>query len=251
MTTDRVPKIVSQKETIGGKQFTVTAMAKGAGMIRPDMATMLCFVCTDVAASHSILQESLKIAVDKSFNAITVDGDTSTNDTILVLANGLSGITLQRNRTLEAFQNVLDDLLFQLACMIVQDGEGATKLVTILVKGARTIDESKKVAETVANSNLVKTALFGEDANWGRIMAAVGRAGVPLGPDAIDVHFDDICMVRSGVGMGIEAEAAVTRLLKTDQFTITIDLNSGEESAKVLTCDLSLDYVRINADYRT
>jgi glutamate N-acetyltransferase/amino-acid N-acetyltransferase len=251
MTTDRVSKIVSKKGTIAGKRFTVTAMAKGAGMIRPDLATMLCFVCTDVAASHSILQECLKIAADKSFNAITVDGDTSTNDTVLVLANGLSGITLERNRSLVTFQSVLDDLLFQLACMIVRDGEGATKLVTILVKGGRTTAEAKGVAETVANSNLVKTALFGEDANWGRIMAAVGRAGVVLDPDAIDIYFDDICMVRAGVGMGVEADAAVTRLMKTDQFTITIDLHSGEESAKVLTCDLSLDYVRINADYRT
>jgi glutamate N-acetyltransferase/amino-acid N-acetyltransferase len=251
MTTDTVPKIVSQKGTIAGKRFTVTAMAKGAGMIRPDMATMLCFVCTDVGASHTILQESLKIAADQSFNAITVDGDTSTNDTVLVLANSLSGITLQYNSSLVTFQNVLNNLLFQLACMIVQDGEGATKLVTIFVKGGRTTNEARKVAETVANSNLVKTALFGEDANWGRIMAAIGRAGVPLDPDAIDIYFDDICIARSGVGEGGEAEAAVTRLLKTEQFTVTIDLNSGEESARVLTCDLSLDYVRINADYRT
>ena len=252
MTTDKMPKIVSQKGTIAGRRFTVTAIAKGAGMIRPDMATMLCFICTDVAAPYTILQESLKIAADKSFNAITVDGDTSTNDTVLLLANGLSGITLQRNnRSLVTFQTVLDDLLIQLARMIVQDGEGATKLVTILVKSGRTTDEAKKVAATVANSNLVKTALFGEDANWGRIMAAVGRAGVSLDPDAIDIYFDNICIVKSGVGRGDAAEEAVTRLLKTGQFTITIDLNSGQESAKILTCDLSLDYVRINADYRT
>lgn len=251
MTTDIAPKIASKKGTISGKEFTVTAMAKGAGMIRPDMATMLCFVCTDIGASHNILQESLKIAVDKSFNIITVDGDTSTNDTVLLLANGLSGITLEDNRSLEMFQNILDDLLIQLARMIVKDGEGATKLVTVLVKGGRTADEAKGVAETVANSSLVKTALFGEDANWGRIMAAVGRAGVPIVPDAIDIYFDDICMVKSGIGMGDEAETAATKVLKTDQFTITIDLNSGEEKAELLTCDLSLDYVRINADYRT
>ncbi len=251
MTTDSVPKIVSKKGSISGKEFTVTAMAKGAGMIRPDMATMLCFVCTDIGASHNILQESLKVAVDKSFNIITVDGDTSTNDTVLLLANGLSGITLEHDKSLEMFRDILDDLLIQLARMIVKDGEGATKLVTVLVKGGRTVDEAKGVAETVANSSLVKTALFGEDANWGRIMAAAGRAGVPVNPDAIDIYFDDICMVKSGMGLGDEIEAAVTSILKTDQFTITIDLNSGEEKAEVLTCDLSLDYVRINADYRT
>lgn len=251
MTTDIVPKIASKKGTISGKEFTLTAMAKGAGMIRPDMATMLCFVCTDIGASHNILQESLKMAVDKSFNIITVDGDTSTNDTVLLLANGLSGITLEHDKSLEMFRDILDDLLIQLARMIVKDGEGATKLVTVLVKGGRTVDEAKGVAETVANSSLVKTALFGEDANWGRIMAAAGRAGVPVNPDAIDIYFDDICMVKSGMGLGDEIEAAVTSILKTDQFTITIDLNSGEEKAEVLTCDLSLDYVRINADYRT
>lgn len=251
MTTDRFPKIVSKKGRIKGKEFAVTALAKGAGMIRPDMATMLCFVCTDIDAPHAILQESLTGSVDKSFNIITVDGDTSTNDTVLLLANGLSGITLARDGSLEIFQDVLDDLLIHLARMIVRDGEGATKLVTVLVKGGRTGNEAKAVAETVAHSNLVKTALFGEDANWGRIMAAVGRAGVPIVPDAIDIYFDDICIVRSGMGAGDEAEAAVTKVLKADQFTITIDLNSGEEKAEVITCDLSLDYVRINADYRT
>jgi glutamate N-acetyltransferase/amino-acid N-acetyltransferase len=251
MTTDRVPKIVSKRGTISGKEFTVTAMAKGAGMIRPDMATMLCFICTDIGASHNILQESLKIAVDKSFNIITVDGDTSTNDTVLLLANGLSGISLEDDMVLGMFQDILDDLLGQLARMIVKDGEGATKLVTVLVKGTRTADEAKGVAETVANSSLVKTAIFGEDANWGRIMAAVGRAGVIINPDAIDIYFDDICMVKSGIGMGDEAETAATKVLKSDQFTITIDLNSGEEKAELLTCDLSIDYVKINADYRT
>ncbi|MFH1673740.1 MAG: bifunctional glutamate N-acetyltransferase/amino-acid acetyltransferase ArgJ [Pseudomonadota bacterium] len=251
MTTDRVPKIISKKGTISGKEFTVTAMAKGAGMIRPDMATMLCFICTDISASYNILQESLKTAVDKSFNIITVDGDTSTNDTVLLLANGLSGISLEDDMVLGIFQGILDDLLMQLARMIVKDGEGATKLVTVLVKGGRTADEAKGVAETVANSSLVKTAIFGEDANWGRIMAAVGRAGVIINPDAIDIYFDDICMVKSGIGMGDEAETAATKVLKSDQFTITIDLNSGEEKAQLLTCDLSIDYVKINADYRT
>lgn len=251
MTTDKVPKIVSRKGSISGKEFTVTAMTKGAGMIRPDMATMLCFVCTDIAASGNILQESLTKAVNKSFNIITIDGDTSTNDTVLLLANGLSGITLNSTESLEAFQDLLDALLIELARMIVRDGEGATKLVNINVEGGATTSDAFAVAATVADSTLVKTAIYGEDANWGRILAAAGRAGVPLSPAAIDIYFDDICMAKSGHGMGATAEAAVTDVLKKDEFTITIDLNAGKKKARVITCDLSLDYVRINADYRT
>ena len=251
MTTDKVPKIVSRKGSISGKEFTVTAMTKGAGMIRPDMATMLCFVCTDIAAPGDILQESLTKAVNKSFNIITIDGDTSTNDTVLLLANGLSGITLNSTESLEAFQDLLDALLIELARMIVRDGEGATKLININVEGGATTSDAFAVAATVADSTLVKTAIYGEDANWGRILAAAGRAGVPLSPAAIDIYFDDICMAKSGQGMGAKAEAAVTEVLKQDEFTITIDLNAGKKKARVITCDLSLDYVRINADYRT
>ena len=251
MTTDKVPKIVSRKGSISGKEFTVTAMTKGAGMIRPDMATMLCFVCTDIAAPRDILQESLTKAVNKSFNIITIDGDTSTNDTVLLLANGLSGITLNSTESMEAFQDLLDALLIELARMIVRDGEGATKLININVEGGATTSDAFAVAATVADSTLVKTAIYGEDANWGRILAAAGRAGVPLSPAAIDIYFDDICMAKSGQGMGATAEAAVTEVLKKDEFTITIDLNAGKKKARVITCDLSLDYVRINADYRT
>jgi glutamate N-acetyltransferase/amino-acid N-acetyltransferase len=251
MTTDKVPKIISRKGSISGKEFTVTAIAKGAGMIRPDMATMLCFVCTDIAASGNILQESLTKAVNKSFNIITIDGDTSTNDTVLLLANGLSGITLNSTESLEAFQDLLDALLIELARMIVRDGEGATKFVNVNVEGGATTSDAFAVAATVADSTLVKTAIYGEDANWGRIMAAAGRAGVPLSPATIDIYFDDICIAKSGQGMGLKAEAAVTEVLKKDEFTITIDLNAGKERARVITCDLSLDYVRINADYRT
>lgn len=251
MTTDKVPKIISRKGSISGKEFTVTAIAKGAGMIRPDMATMLCFICADIAAPRDILQESLIKAVNKSFNIITIDGDTSTNDTVLLLANGLSGITLNSTESLEAFQDLLDALLIELARMIVRDGEGATKFVNVNVEGGATTSDAFAVAATVADSTLVKTAIYGEDANWGRIMAAAGRAGVPLSPATIDIYFDDICIAKSGQGMGLKAEAAVTEVLKKDEFTITIDLNAGKERARVITCDLSLDYVRINADYRT
>jgi len=251
MTTDTFPKTVSKQGRIGDKTFTVAAVAKGAGMILPDMATMLCFVCTDIGAGPDILGDALRDAVATSFNTITVDGDTSTNDTVLLLANGLSGLNLKEAACAAAFQKTLNEVLFTLALQIVRDGEGATKLVSIRVKGASSKTDARRVAYTVANSPLVKTALFGEDANWGRIMAAVGRTGVPINPDTIDIYFDDVCMVKDGLGCGEEAEAAATTVLKTDHFTITIDLRLGNQAATVHTCDLSTDYVRINADYRS
>lgn len=182
MTTDTFPKAASRKVFVGERAFSVAAVAKGAGMIRPDMATMLCFVCTDVSATPQVLDAILRKAVAQSFNAITVDGDTSTNDTVLVLANGLSGVNLGEASCAEAFQKTLNEVLSTLAFQIVQDGEGATKLVRVEVKGAATDEDARKVAYTIAESPLVKTALFGEDANWGRIMAAIGRAGVPVNP---------------------------------------------------------------------
>lgn len=251
MTTDTFPKTVSKQGSIGDKTFTVAAVAKGAGMILPDMATMLCFICTDIGAEPDLLGQSLKDAVAESFNAITVDGDTSTNDTVLLLANGLCGLSLQQADCATAFQKILKEVLLTLALQIVQDGEGATKLVSIHVKGASSKADAKRVAYAVANSPLVKTALFGEDANWGRIMAAVGRAGVLLNSDTIDIYFDDVCMVKDGQGCGQQTEAAATRVLKSDRFTITIDLKLGSKAATIYTCDLSTDYVRINADYRS
>ncbi|MEE9566414.1 MAG: bifunctional ornithine acetyltransferase/N-acetylglutamate synthase, partial [Desulfobacteria bacterium] len=223
----------------------------GAGMILPDMATMLCFICTDISAEPDLLGEALKDAVAGSFNAITVDGDTSTNDTVLLLANGLSGLNLEEASCATAFQKILNEVLFTLALEIVRDGEGATKLVSIQVEGASNQDDAKQVAYTVANSPLVKTALFGEDANWGRIIAAVGRAGVPINPERIDIRFDSVSVVNNGQGCGKQAEADATMVLKTDRFTVTIDLKMGREGAVVHTCDLSTDYVRINADYRS
>ncbi|NVM57978.1 MAG: bifunctional glutamate N-acetyltransferase/amino-acid acetyltransferase ArgJ [Desulfobacterales bacterium] len=251
MTTDTFPKAVSSQGRIGDRSFTAAAIAKGAGMIRPDMATMLCFVCTDMGATPEALDEALRTAVAESFNTITVDGDTSTNDTVLVLANGVSGLNLGEVACTEAFQKVLNEILFTLALQIVRDGEGATKLVSIQVKGASDEGDARRVAYTVANSTLVKTALFGEDANWGRIVAAIGRAGVPINPQTIDISFDNVCMVKDGQGCGKPAEAAAIRVLKTDRFTITIDLRLGSKAATVHTCDLSSDYVRINADYRS
>ena len=251
MTTDTFPKAVSKQAHVGEKPFTVAAVAKGAGMIRPDMATMLCFVCTDVGATPEALAKSLTRAVARSFNTITVDGDMSTNDTVLVLANGLSGLQLEETQCAEAFQDTLNELLLTLALQIVKDGEGATKLVRVKVEGAPSEEEAKKVAYTVAESPLVKTALFGEDANWGRIVAAIGRAGVSLDPDTIQIYFDGMQMVKDGQGCGQEAEAAAKRVFRHNRFSITIHLGLGSEGATVHTCDLSTDYVKINADYRT
>jgi len=251
MTTDTVPKMVSAQGVVDGKTFTVTGVAKGAGMIRPDMATMLCFVCTDVKISSEILKEILVKAVNRSFNRITIDGDTSTNDTVVVMANGLSGAVIQSSAQKEIFQKISDEIFLDLAKQLVRDGEGVTKLVEIVVRNAVSDSDARKIADTVAHSPLVKTAFFGEDANWGRIAGAVGRAGVQLDPDKIDVYFDNVQMVKAGMGQGKTVEADATRVLKRPEFTVTIDLNSGSGSGSILTCDFSVDYVRINADYRS
>ena len=251
MTTDTVPKVISKTGKIDGKTFTIVATAKGAGMIRPDMATMLCFASTDIQASSDDLSNMLFNSVERSFNRITIDGDTSTNDTVLLLANGESGIEITNDSERSTFQEILDDVLMQLARMLVQDGEGATKLVDIVVTGAESLEDAKAVAFTIAHSNLVKTALFGEDANWGRIIGAAGRAGVPVDPDRIDIYFNDIKMVENGMGCGDAAEAEATRVIKLPEFKIKIDLKMGEETFSAITCDFSIDYVKINADYRS
>jgi glutamate N-acetyltransferase/amino-acid N-acetyltransferase len=251
MTTDTVPKVVSRKGTLDGKVFTVTGTAKGAGMIAPDMATMLCFVCTDIGVNADQLHHCLYTSVQQSFNRITIDGDTSTNDTALILANGLSGATIQSPANLAVFQDTLNDVLVTLAKMLVKDGEGATKLVEICVRGAATDRDARKIADTVAGSNLVKTAIFGEDANWGRILAAAGRAGVAFEPERMDIFFNDVLMFSQGSGRGAAVEDEVTKVLKLSEFVITIDLHSGECQTSVWTCDFSVEYVRINADYRS
>jgi glutamate N-acetyltransferase/amino-acid N-acetyltransferase len=251
MTTDKVPKVVSRNGNLNGKAFTVTGIAKGSGMIRPDMATLLCFIMTDIAAEPQVLKEMLRASTDRTLNRITVDGDTSTNDTALLIANGLSGAALNKSAARKQFGQILDEVMMTLARQLVKDGEGATKLVEIAVKGAKSNADALQVAETVAQSNLLKTALFGEDANWGRILAAAGRSGVPIKPDAIDVYFADVLMVKNGMGGGKRAEAEATQILKQSEFILTIDLNMGNGLASVLTCDFSIDYVKINASYRS
>ncbi|NOY68107.1 MAG: bifunctional glutamate N-acetyltransferase/amino-acid acetyltransferase ArgJ [Deltaproteobacteria bacterium] len=251
MTTDTVPKLIFRTGEIDGVPFSVTGVAKGSGMIRPDMATMLCFVCTDIGIDADRLQAALSRANEKSFNRITVDGDTSTNDTVIVMANGASGAIVKTGEDYLVFSNILDDILFRLAKMIVADGEGATKCVTIIVNNAASDTEARAAADTVANSNLVKTALFGQDPNWGRIMGALGRSGAAFDPDCVDIFFNDAQMVASGQGCGDAAEARAAQILKQPEFDIIIDLHAGDGTASVLTCDLSEEYIRINADYRS
>ncbi|MCF8035694.1 MAG: bifunctional glutamate N-acetyltransferase/amino-acid acetyltransferase ArgJ [Desulfobacteraceae bacterium] len=251
MTTDTKAKLVRRQGEIAGRGFQVAAMAKGAGMIRPDMATMLCFVCTDIDMDASSLQQALAYANARSFNRITIDGDTSTNDTVLVMANGRSGAAARTPEQKDAFSALLAAVLEELARMIVADGEGATKCVEIAVVNAPDEKAARQAADTVANSNLVKTAFFGEDANWGRILAALGRTGVEFDPERVDIWFGDVRIVENGSGCGAQAEAAATQVLRTPEFSVYIDLKAGASHASVLTCDFSVDYVKINADYRS
>lgn len=254
MTTDTVPKISFRRIEIDGTEVSILGIAKGSGMIMPDMATMLCFVLTDAQIVFPELLAIVKTGVEQSFNRITVDGDTSTNDMVLVMANGAAGnqwIDEDNPRGREIFEAAMVDIFKDLALKIVADGEGATKVVTIRITGARDEDGAMNAAQTIANSSLVKAAFFGEDANWGRIIAALGRADCRFDPDRVSMFFDEMQMVENGVGLGPQAEAACSAVLKKDRFTITVDLNDGLETAEVYTCDLSLDYVRINADYRS
>ncbi|MFZ5776385.1 MAG: bifunctional glutamate N-acetyltransferase/amino-acid acetyltransferase ArgJ [Thermodesulfobacteriota bacterium] len=254
MTTDTVRKIVERTALIDGKPVRLVGMAKGAGMIMPNMATMLSFICTDAKVEQPLLQSLLKKAVAESFNAITVDGDTSTNDTVLLMANGMADhppIAQDRPEALAAFSAALNDLCKELALMIVRDGEGASKLVTVRVQGAASVEEADRAARTVANSNLTKTAFFGEDANWGRIIAALGRSGAHFDQLKVDIFFDDVQMVKNGLGQGAEVEARATAVLKKPEFVVTIDLHNGEAAKNIYTCDFSIDYVKINADYRS
>jgi glutamate N-acetyltransferase/amino-acid N-acetyltransferase len=220
-------------------------------MIRPDMATMLCFLMTDVAATADELQAVLKPCSDRTFNRISVDGDTSTNDTVLLLANGRSGISLGQKESSAAFTSVLEDVMLTLAKSLIRDAEGATKLVEIAITGARSEADAFLVADAVAHSPLVKTALFGEDANWGRILAAAGRAGAELSPRTIDLSFNDVQIVKGGMPCGPDTETRATDVLKGDEYTIHLDLGLGSGRASLITCDFSLDYVKINADYRS
>ncbi len=253
MTTDTFPKMEVISCQVNGVQYSVAGIAKGAGMIMPNMATMLSFIITDAAVEPAFLKQTFRSAVDNSFNAITVDGDTSTNDTCLILANGMAGNSLITDGTEEgnSFAIILNNVLLSLAKQIVKDGEGATKFIEIKVSGAKNDLDAKRAAMAIANSSLVKTAFFGQDANWGRIFAAVGYSGAEVDQSLLSLSFDDVCMARNGIFAGEDAEARGTEVLKQKDITVTVDLGIGIGAATVYTSDLTHEYVSINADYRS
>ncbi len=253
MTTDTFSKLEVRSGDADGTPYTIAGIAKGAGMIMPNMATMLAFLVTDAAVNPAWLQKAFREANDASFNMISVDGDTSTNDTSLIMANGMAGNATIASGSPGAtrFAELIREVLLALAKQIVKDGEGATKFVTITVKGAQSTAEAKQAAMAIANSSLVKTAFFGQDANWGRILAAVGYSGAQVDPDRVELFLDDVLMARNGIFAGGDAEARGSEVLRRKEFSVTVDLKVGTGRATVYTSDLSYDYVKINADYRT
>ncbi|MBD2859748.1 bifunctional glutamate N-acetyltransferase/amino-acid acetyltransferase ArgJ [Spongiibacter sp. KMU-158] len=253
MTTDTRPKATSRQIDWQGQSITITGISKGAGMIKPNMATMLGYVACDAQIDTSLLQEIVSEAAEASFNRITVDGDTSTNDACVLIASGTSGVIVTADSELRALlQAEINAVFLELAHAIVRDGEGATKFVAVKVAGANSVEEALKVAYTVAESPLVKTALFASDPNWGRILAAIGRAGVDqLNVDAIAVHLDDVLIAEKGGRAASYTEAAGAAVMKQEEITISINLNRGDVTETVWTTDFSYDYVKINAEYRS
>jgi len=255
MTTDTLPKAASRQITIGGQTVTITGISKGAGMIRPNMATMLGFVATDAVIAPALMQALVHEAANRSFNRITIDGDTSTNDSFLLIATGQAGhdeITRLDSADGMALRDALIEVSQQLAHAIVRDGEGATKFITVQVDGGHTESECKQVAYAIAHSPLVKTAFFASDPNLGRILAAVGYAGIDdLDQTEIDLFLDDVHVAKNGGRHPSYREEDGQRVMKQAEITVRVDLHRGQESATVWTCDLSHDYVTINADYRS
>lgn len=254
MTTDTRPKAYSMQLEHQGQVITLTGISKGAGMIKPNMATMLAYIATDACVEPALLQSLLSRAADQSFNRITIDGDTSTNDSCMLVATGASGVevTEDNGELLALFSNAVDTVLLELAQAIIRDGEGATKFVTISVEQAASSDEALKVAYAVAHSPLVKTALFASDPNWGRILAAVGYAGVDnLDVDTLQIWLGEACIVENGGRAAGYTEEAGQAVMNREEITIRIILNRGDKQETVWTTDLSKDYVAINADYRS
>lgn len=253
LTTDTVIKAFTRKLELQGKVVVISGIAKGSGMIRPDMATMLAYIATDAVIEQNLLQQCLQQAVNVSFNRITVDGDTSTNDSAILMATGKSGIEISADSAeLAQFQQALSELCVDLAKDMVRDGEGATKLITIKVNGCNSENEASEVAYTVAHSPLVKTAFFASDPNWGRILAAVGRANIPrLDLEKVNIALDDVFIVRNGEKAEDYTEERGQKVMDQVEISVHIDLGRGNDSTTVWTCDFSYDYVRINAEYRT
>jgi glutamate N-acetyltransferase/amino-acid N-acetyltransferase len=255
MTTDTLPKAASRRISVGGRVVTVTGIAKGAGMIRPDMATMLGFVACDARVSLPMLRTAVTHAATRSFNCITIDGDTSTNDSFMLIATGgidMPEITDSNGADYAAFVDGVTAVAVQLAQAIVRDGEGATKFITVQVDGGRTSEECRKVAYAIAHSPLVKTAFFASDPNLGRILAAVGYAGIAdLDVEMVDLYLDDLLVVKNGGRSPDYREADGQRVMKQAELTVRVALHRGPAAATVWTCDLSHEYVTINAEYRT
>lgn len=254
MTTDTFPKGVSKVIEIDGQTITINGISKGAGMIQPNMATMLGFIATDANISQALLQNCLALAVEQSFNRITVDGDTSTNDACVLMASGCSLVPeiKQDGDNYPIFAAAVMTVCKQLAEAIVRDGEGATKLIRIVVEQALTDEEAVRVGKTIAHSPLVKTAFFASDPNWGRILAAVGRAGVEnMVLENVQLYLDEVCIVRNGGRADDYTEEAGQKVMNQEEITVTVKLGRGDAVQEVLTCDLSYEYVKINAEYRT
>ena len=253
MTTDTKLKGVSRQIELQGNTVTVTGLSKGAGMIQPNMATMLAYIATDAAIDKSLLQECLKDAVSLSFNSITVDSDTSTNDACVLIATGHAGNNLitHQDENYHELYKLISDVFKTLAQAIIRDAEGATKFVSLQVNSANTLADARQVAYTVAHSPLVKTALFASDPNWGRILAAVGRAGVDFDINKIKIYLDDVCIVSNGGRDVAYTEDQGQQVMSQDEILIRIELNTGDLSACIWTSDLSYDYVKINAEYRS
>jgi glutamate N-acetyltransferase / amino-acid N-acetyltransferase len=254
MTTDTFPKTSQVRIRIGSRPVTIAGVAKGAGMIHPDMATMLVFLLTDAAVAPRVLKTALKQGLAASFNRITVDGDTSTNDCVLVLASGAAGhspIDQSASREGKLLSSALQQIMADLATQVIRDGEGAAHVFKVIIAGAVSPADAVKAARTIALSPLVKTAVAGNDANWGRIMAALGRSGIRLDPSRVDIFFGPHQVVRQGLGIGPAAEQAAQGLMAAGSFDLLIHLNLGTSTDYYLTCDLTADYVHINADYRS
>ena len=253
MTTDLVPKVAQTELTLGGTTVRIGGACKGSGMIAPNMATMLAFLTTDADISPEALDVALRRAVNVSFNCMTVDGDTSTSDQCILLASGAAGndfIEEPEGADFETFVAALSEVCITLAKKVARDGEGATKLVTVQVSGAPSDADAKKVGRTIAESPLVKTALFGNDPNWGRLMMAAGRAGVPFDPDQASATLAGITVFQNGVPAAFD-KAAASEAMKTDEVLVTVDLGAGNGKATFYTCDFSYEYVKINAEYTT
>ena len=252
MTTDRFPKIAYQKRFIADREITICGIAKGAGMIQPDMATMLAYAMTDADIDNAALRKAFRFAVERSFNAASVDGCMSTNDTAVILANGCAGNRMIRggSRSFPIFRDMVCEILMKLAKDMVRDGEGATKVIEIVVTEARTQGEAKKIAYAIANSNLVKTAFFGGDPNWGRIIAAAGAIGIPLPVDEVRLSFGDVPVFQHGRGVDGNLESLKT-IMDREEIRIVLRAGMGTKDWRIFTSDLGFEYIKINAHYHT